>query len=84
MVLGDVLAELEELEALVKAGDQTRLARAIERYHDRRRAFAGELVHAARTASPKDDDRELLKGKGPLSLKMLGTDHVDENGSVLL
>ncbi len=55
MVLGDVLAELEELEALVKAGDQTRLARAIERYHDRRRAFAGELVHAARTASPKDD-----------------------------
>ena len=54
MVLGDALVELEELESLLRAGDRARLVRAIGRYHDRRRSFAGELVHAARSTGPTD------------------------------
>ena len=49
MVLGDVPAELEQLELLVREGDQGELARAIDHYHGRRNAAAAELVHAARS-----------------------------------
>lgn len=48
-VLGDVPAELEQLEALVREGNQDGLARAIDHYHGRRHAVAAELVHAARS-----------------------------------
>lgn len=49
IVLGDVPAELEQVELLVREGDRDDLARAIDRYHGRRHATAAELVHAARS-----------------------------------
>ncbi|MBO9378116.1 GntR family transcriptional regulator [Sphingomonas histidinilytica] len=53
-VLDQALAELAALEALMREGNRAKLARAIERYHDRRRAVAGDLVHAARHADSPD------------------------------
>ncbi|MBD3772355.1 MAG: GntR family transcriptional regulator [Rhodobacteraceae bacterium] len=53
-VLDGAHAELAALEALVREGKRAGLARAIERYHDRRHAVAGDLVHAARYAGPSD------------------------------
>ncbi|MGE4305051.1 MAG: GntR family transcriptional regulator [Novosphingobium sp.] len=53
-VLDDAHAELAALEALVREGNRADLSLAIERYHDRRRAVAGDLVHAARYAGTPD------------------------------
>jgi len=53
-VLDEVHSELAALEALLRGGSRARLARAIERYHDRRHAVAGDLVHAARYAGSSE------------------------------
>ncbi|EZP68923.1 Transcriptional regulator, GntR family precursor [Sphingomonas paucimobilis] len=53
-VLDDAHSELAALETLVRGGSRAGLARAIARYHDRRRAVAGDLVHAARYAGSSD------------------------------
>lgn len=53
-VLDEAHSELAALEALVRGGNRTGLTRAIERYHDRRHAVAGDLVHAARYAGSSD------------------------------
>jgi DNA-binding transcriptional MocR family regulator len=53
-VLDESLSELAALEALVREGNRAGLAHAIERYHDRRRAVAGDLVHAARYAGSSE------------------------------
>lgn len=53
-VLYEAHSELTALEALVRGGNRTGLTRAVERYHDRRRAVVGDLVHAARYAGSSD------------------------------
>ncbi|HKX77521.1 MAG TPA: GntR family transcriptional regulator [Novosphingobium sp.] len=53
-VLDEAHSELAALEALLREGKRDGLARAIERYHDRRHAAAGDLVHAARYAGSSD------------------------------
>lgn len=55
MVLGDALAELEQLELLAQEGDRNQLVQAVEHYHGRRHAAAAELVHAARSADVPDE-----------------------------
>lgn len=53
-VLDEAHSELAALEGLVREGNQAGLVKAIERYHDRRRAVAGDLVHAARYAGSSE------------------------------
>ena len=53
-VLDEAHSELAALEALMRGGSRAGLTRAIEQYHDRRHAVAGDLVHAARYAGSSE------------------------------
>src|SRR3546814_20040117 len=53
-VLDGAHAELAALEALVREGKRAGLARAIDRYHDRRHAVAGDLVRSEERRGGKE------------------------------